>query len=70
MGLPNDFPNHVRCINHGDRAEHVSRQGENGHLMVCEIGGEGGNCTEVRCMEYGTYHVMSLWAFGGNKAAG
>ena len=38
--------------------------------MLCEIGGEGEDCTEVRCMGCGVHHVMSFWAFGGYMAAG
>ena len=56
-------------MNHGDREEHVSSQGENGHLMLYGIGGEGENPTEVRCMGCGAHHVMSFWAFGGYTAA-
>ena len=70
MGLPNDFPHHVWCMNHGDRYEHLSGQGENGHLMLYGIGGEGENCTDVRCMGCGAHHVMSFSAFGGYKAIG
>ena len=56
-------------MNHGDREEHVSSQGENGHLMLYGIGEEGENPTEVRCMGCGAHHVMSFWAFGGYTAA-
>ena len=38
--------------------------------MLYGISGEGEDCTEVRCMRYGTHHVMSFGAFGGNKVAG
>ena len=40
IGLPNDISNHVWCINHGDREEHVSRQGENDYLMLTESVGK------------------------------
>lgn len=46
MGLPDDIPNHVWYRKHGDRKKHMSRQGENGHLMLDGIGGEGEDCTE------------------------
>ena len=70
MGLANDFPHHVWCINHGDREDHVSCQGENGHLMLYGNGGEGEDCAEGRCMGCGAHHVMSISAFEGYKAAG
>ena len=68
LGKPNDIPYHVRSIYQRDREEHVSRQGKNGHLMLYGMGGEGKQCTDVRCVRYGTHHVLSLWEFGVNKA--
>ena len=38
--------------------------------MLYGISEEGEDCTEVRCMGCGAHHMMSFWAFGGNKAAG
>ena len=70
MGLSNDFPHHVWCMNNGDSEEHLSGQCENGHLMLYGVRGEGEDCTEVRCMGCGAQHMMSFGAFGGNKAAG
>ena len=35
------FSHHVWCMNHGNRQENLSGQGENGHLMLYGIGGEG-----------------------------
>ena len=70
MGFSNVFPHQVWCMNHGDREEHVSSQGENGHLMLYGVRGEGEDCTEVRCMGGGSQHKTSFGAFGGKKAAG
>ena len=69
MGLPNDFPHHVWCINLWDREDHVCCQGENGNLMLYGVGGKGEDCTDVRCMGCGEHHVMWFWAFGESKAA-
>lgn len=66
MGLPNDIPYHVRCINRRDREENGSRQGNNSHLVLYGVGGEGDHCTEVRCVRRGTHHMLSLRACGVN----
>lgn len=39
--ISNDIPYHVRYINHRNREEHVSRQGQNFLLMLYGVGGEG-----------------------------
>ena len=70
MGLPNDFPFHVWCINYWDREEHVCGQGENGHLMLYGFGGEGEDCANIRSMGCGAHHVTAFRSFGGQKAAG
>ena len=70
MGLSNNFPHHVWCMNNGDSEEHLSDQCENGHLMLYGVRGEGEYCAEVRCMGCGSQHKMSFGAFGGKKAAG
>ena len=70
MGLSNDFPHHMWCMNNGDSEEHLSGQCENGRLMLYGVHGEGEDCSEVRCMGCGSHHVMSFGTFGGTKAAG
>ena len=70
IGMSNDFPHHVWCINNGDSEEHVSGQCENGHLMLYGVRGEGEYGAEVRCMGCGSQHKMSFGAFGGKTAAG
>lgn len=63
LGMPNDIAYHVRRINHRDREEHVSRQGQIFQLMLYRLGGEGDHCTEVWCVRRGTHHMLPLWAF-------
>ena len=50
MGTPNDIPTQALSIKYEDREDHMSRQGENSHLMLYGIGGEGENDTKVRCV--------------------
>ena len=38
--------------------------------MLYRLGGEGDQCTEVRCVRGGTHHVLSSWAFGLYNATG
>ena len=60
MGLSNNFPHHVWCMNLWDGEEHVCCQGENGPLMLYGVGGEGEDCSAIRCMGCGAHHMMAF----------